>query len=261
MNNQNDLIEKLRAINLSTEQAMLYLELLRGPNTHLRLAHGTGINRTKVYRLANDLEKRGLISRRTDDRGTFLVAADPANLEVQLVTKEEKLKEQRQAFNELLPLLGALRGDHSSDFVVHTYHGVEGFKQMLWHELKTKGENLIFGNGTIDDLISDQQWAEKHRTMTVKAGYRVREILNPETKGPIFTLNETFLQKNYRYRYIPFSLMTCLQQIAIYNDTVGIYNWKEEKKVGLEIVNASFAHMMRQNFEHYWQLATEDPEK
>lgn len=255
MNISGELIEKLHKLNLTSEQARLYLELLHGPNTHLQLAHATGINRTKVYRLAADLEKRSLIAKRSDDRGTFLVAADPATLEVELVSKEEKLKTARQAFTDLMPMLSALHGDQSGEFVVNTYHGSEGFKQMLWHELKTAGENVIFGNGTIDDLVSDEQWAEKHRAMTVQTNYRVREILNPDDKSPIFTLNQIFIDKHYSARYISPKTISFRQQIATYNDTVAIYSWKQERKVGIEIINKSFANMMRQNFEHYWQLA------
>lgn len=258
MNIQSELLEKLRKFDLTNEQSTLYLELLRGPNTHLRLAHATGINRTKVYRLVSDLEKRSLIVKRTDDRGTFLVAADPATLEIDLVNKEEKLKSARRAFAELLPLIGTLRGDRADDFVVHTYHGLDGFKQMLWHELKTKGESLVFGNGTLDELISDEKWAEKHRAMTVKANYRVREILNPDTKTPIFTQVDNFLAKHYSARFISSKLMSFRQQIAVFNNTVAIYGWKEERKVGLEIINQSFANMMRQNFEHFWELAVDE---
>lgn len=255
MNTPVNLINSLRELNLTNEQAKLYLELLRGPNTHLQLAHATGINRTKVYRLAQDLEKRSLITKRSDDRGTFLVAADPATLEVEIVSKEESIKAARQAFDQLTPLLATMLGEKSDEFVVHTYHGSDGFKQMLWHELRTKDENLVFGNGTIDDLVSDEKWAEKHRAMTVQTNYSVREILNPDSKDPIFTLNKDFIDKHYSARYISPSLMTFRQQIAVYNNTVSIYSWKGERKVGLEILNKSFANMMRQNFEHYWQLA------
>ncbi len=258
MNINSESIEKLRKLNLNSEQSTLYLELLRDTNTHLGLARATGINRTKVYRLVSDLEKRGLIIKRTDDRGTFLVAADPATLEIELITKEEKLKSARQAFTDLLPLLGTLRGDRADEFVVHTYHGTEGFKQMLWHELKTKGENLVYGNGTLDELISDEKWAEKHRAMTVQSNYKVREILNPDTKTPIFTDVDGFLDKHYSSRFISPKLMTFSQQIAVYNDTVAIYDWKEERKVGLEIINKSFTNMMRQNFEHFWGLAVNE---
>jgi len=257
MNNSDIILEQLRILGLSRDEAKLYLELLREPSTHLRLAHATGINRTKVYRLAEDLEKRSLITRRVDDRGAFLVAADPATLEVALVTEEEKLMGQRAAFNALLPVLTPLKEGDASAFIVQTYDGVEGFKQMLWHELKAEGEALIFGSGAIEDLVTDRRWAEKMRAMTVEAGYRVREILNPGGKAEKFTENEAFMERTFSKRIIPKQIITLAHQVVVYNDTVAVYHWREEQKVGVEIIDKNYAAMQRQIFEHYWQLAGE----
>lgn len=257
MNKQDTLQDLLSNMGLRRDEAKLYLELLKEPSTHLRLAHATGINRTKVYRLADQLEKRGLIATRTDDRGTFLVAADPSTLEVDLVAQEEKVKAQRAAFQAVLPLLSDLKAGEASKFIVHTYDGEDGFKQMLWHELKTQGENLIFGNGTIEELVPNRAWAEKHRAMTVQTKYRVREISNPNDKGLGFTLNQEFLNTYYQLRHIDAPIISFDQQICVYNDTVAIYNWHHDQKVGVEIINAAYANTMRQVFEHYWELATE----
>jgi len=255
MNNDASILALLQKLNLKKDEAKLYIELLNGPNTHMRLAHAIGINRTKVYRLADDLEKRSLVSKRTDDQGTFLVAADPATLEVELVTKEEDIKNQRAAFTQLLPMLSGLLSGDTNDFVVQTYEGNEGFKQMLWHELKAKDEAIIFGDGTIEELVSDKGWAEEHRTRTVRSGYQVREILNPDGKPPNFTANQEFIKNHYVYRLIPREIMDLGQQIVIYNDTVSIYDWRESKKVGIEIINKILAQTMRQIFEHYWAIA------
>ena len=257
LNKKDDITEQLRVLGLSRDEAKLYLELLRGPNTHLRLAQATGINRTKIYRLADDLEKRSLITRRTDDRGTFLVAADPSTLEITLVDQEEKLKGQRQAFDLLMPVLAPLKRGERSAFIIQTYEGQEGFKQMLWHELKAKDEVLIFGSGSLENLITDHRWAEKHRSLTIESGYVVREILNPGGKAEGFTENTTFMEHHYKRRYIPTSLITLAHQVVTYNDTVAIYHWREEQKVGVEIIDKDFAFMQRQIFEHNWSLASD----
>lgn len=254
MNNKDTILEQLRTLGLTTEEGRLYVELLKEPSTHLKLAHATGINRTKVYRLIDELEKRSLIAKRTDDRGTFLVAADPSTLEVALVTQEKKLEAQRTAFSQLLPTLSELRKQEAQEFVVLTYEGVEGFKQMLWHELKTKGEELIFGSGTIQDLVQESNWAEKHRAMTVEAGYTIREILNPGEKLAPFTLNDAYMHR-YTHRKVPTDVLLLKNQICIYNNTVATYHWRNDEKVGFEVISESYAAMMRQVFEQYWQLA------
>ncbi len=254
LNNTDIVLGQLRTIGLQPDEARLYVELLKEPSTHLRLAHATGINRTKVYRLISDLEKRSLVTKRTDDRGTFLVAADPTTLEVELVAKEEKLKSQRDSFNQLLPVLEQFKAREASGFVIHTYEGTEGFKQMLWHELKSKDDNLIFGSGTIEDLVPDRRWAEKHRAMTVEANYKIRELLNPGEKDKPFTFNDEFMAR-YIHRTIPRNVLTLQNQISIYNGTVATYHWRNDQKVGFEVINYDYSKMMRQMFEHYWQLA------
>jgi DNA-binding MarR family transcriptional regulator len=255
MNKTSTPLEQLATLGLSGDEARMYLELLREPTTHLKLAHATGINRTKVYRLADDLEKRSLVAKRTDDRGTFLVATDPTKLELALIDQEETLKQKRMAFAQLMPMLALFKQTDAKDFVVNTYDGIDGFKQMLWHELKTKGEELILGCGTIDDVVSDSTWAEKHRQLTIDAGYTIREIINVGDKDEPFTLNKEFMTR-YTHRAIPSDILPLGQQICIYNDTIAIYHWRHDQKVGLEIISAPFATMMRDVFEMYWQKAT-----
>jgi sugar-specific transcriptional regulator TrmB len=227
--------------------------------SHLKLSRQTGINRTKVYRIADTLIARGLITSEQDDTGKRLAANSPDNLEIALTSAEEKLKNQRQALNETLPQLQELFSEagqvQPSDFMVNTYEGVDGFKQMLWNELKTKGEIVIFGYGSIQDLIGSQAWAEKHREKTVEAGYKIRELLNPRTKKTNFTKNTDFITKTYVKRYIDPAILPLGQQVAVYNNTVAIYNWQDGRKVGLEIINPAFAAMQRASFEHFWKLA------
>ncbi len=135
------------------------------------------------------------------------------------------------------------------------YEGVDGFKQMLWNELKTKDELVIFGYGGIEDLVESTRWAEQHRQKSVEAGYIVREILNPRTKPHEFTKNQDFLDKVYNRRYISADILPLGHQISIYNNTVAIYNWLNGQKIGAEIINKQYADMQRAFFETYWKIA------
>lgn len=252
--NKGTLLEQLRGLNLSADEAEVYLELLLGPSTHLRLSRQTGITRTKVYRLVEMLEKRSLVAHRTDDRGTFLVAADPSTLEVQLLNQEQKLKQQRTILSQLVPSLAALQANDTNLFVVRTYEGLEGLKQMCWHELKTKKELLALGAGTIEEMVPSHRWAEKHRALNVQAGYHIREIINAKYDAPTFTQNQEFM-KGYSCRSLSREVLPLDIQTIIYNDTVAIYHWRQEKKVGVEIISRTYADTMRNMFEHYWQLA------
>lgn len=259
LNNKNNILLSLKRLGLKPDEAKVYMCLLDEPMSHMEIARRTGVNRTKVYRIADELVKRGLITEAMNDEGRELAAADPANLEIALTTAEEKLKAQRQIYKQTLPALQSLysQGDQpaASDFVVNTYEGVDGFKQMLWNELKAKDEIVIFGHGTIQDLIASPRWAEKHRAKTLEAGYKIREILNPNGKAENFTTNKEFVDKAYSRRNISASVLPLAHQTSVYNNTVAIYNWANGQKVGTEIVNKDFANTMRAMFNHYWVLA------
>ncbi len=252
-NNKLNLLTLLNQIGLSREEALIYVELLKEPNTHLRLSHITGINRTKVYRLVAELEKRSLVGRRSDDRGTFLVARDPASLEIELLTLEEKLKQQRIALQTVLPELDMIKKRDSSKFIINTYEGVEGFKQMQWHELHTKGELLVLGNVTVEELVHNRRWSEQFRVRSVEAGYKIREIINRDYDAE-FTESNEFMDKVYTSRSVSEKELPIDTPVVIYNDTVAIYQFRHPQRVGVEIVNKSFANTMRHIFEHYWNL-------
>ncbi|MFO0971087.1 MAG: helix-turn-helix domain-containing protein [Candidatus Saccharimonadales bacterium] len=259
LNNKNNVLLQLYRLGLSADEGKVYLALLEQPLSHLEIARKTGVNRTKVYRIADELIKRGLVAENQDETGRQLAANDPANLEIVLKTEEEAVERKKSVLKTALPdlqslyMLGDLPGE--IDFEVNTYEGVDGFKQMLWNELRTEGEILIFGNGTIQDLVNSPRWAEKHREKTLEAGYKIREILNPDGKPNEFTKNKAFMEQSYQRRYVAADILPLAHQLCIYNNTVAIYHWRKNKKVGAEIINKSFADMQRSIFENYWKIA------
>jgi hypothetical protein len=247
----------LRILGFSSSEASIYLELLKKPATHAQLSTITGINRTTLYRLVNRLEKRGLITHSVNDIGKFLMAADPLTLEADVVTREEQAKRQRTVLGQLMPALEDIKKGYEADFAIHPYEGVEGFKRMLWHELKTTNECLSISFGTLEDCVLDHRWAEKHRQMAVDADYTIREVVNPQTVPKHFTDNKLFLGKHYRQRIIPSSILPIHHLINTYNDTVAIYHIQDGRRVGLEIVSKTYAQMHRAIFEQYWQQAVD----
>ncbi len=255
-NNKDTSVKSLLRLGFTRDEALIYLCLLEGAKSHLEVSRQTGVNRTKVYRLAEDLSKRSLISQITDDTGSKLVAQDPKALEIELHNEELELKAKKAVLNTALPLIQTMQagGNGQEHFEVLTYDGVAGFKQMLWHELKTKDEVLVFGSGALEELVPSVRWCESHRQKTIDAGYKVRELLNPDGKPEEFTKNEEF-KKSYFKREISENVLKMTHQVAIYNDTVATYCWRDGQKVGFEVKNQAYAEMMRQIFEKYWSLA------
>lgn len=253
MNNKSSIIASLLQAGLSNEGAQIYAALCKQTATHLTLSRITGINRTKVYRVVQELEQQGLVSRQTDDRGTFLRASDLGVWGLELSAREQRIREQLNTVHALAPALQQLRASVRADMTVRTYDGSDGLKQMCWHELKADEELLVLGGGSIEAMIPNKYWAEKHRRLSVEAGYNVLEIVN-DMPDQTFTDNADFM-KLYTCRILPANILTISNQTVIYNDTVAIYHWQNGQKTGIEIINTSYAAMMRHMFKMYWQMA------
>lgn len=255
--NTATLTAALEEVGLTKDESTVYLELLKAPATYLQLSLATGINRTTLYRIASDLQHKSLVAKRTNDKGTFICATEPSTLEVDVVNEEEKILQKRKVLGDLLPHLNTIHNGDPSMFIVHTYYDQEGLKQMAWHELKTEGEVLSLGNGTIEDMMGDSRWAYRHRQRQVESGYHVREIVN---KGygdelPALASDQLLSSGLYQFRILPKEMTEFDSQTIVYNDTVAIYHWKHNQRVGVEIVSPTYAAMMRQIFEAYWKIA------
>jgi DNA-binding MarR family transcriptional regulator len=257
MDNNDTITRRLQESGLSAAESQIYLSLLREPATVLRLSKRTDIARTTVYRLLGGLEKRSLVIRQTDEQGTLYTATDPTTLEITLAAQEEELRRQRTLLHDLIPdLTGIQNRPDTSNFAVRVYEGDEGFKQMCWHELKATGELLSIGAGNIEQLLPNHHRSEKHRELSMRAGYIVREIINYSHQRTTGSSQE-YLEEHYFSRTLNASLLPTDTQTVIYNDTVSVYHLKPDKKVGVEIINPGYAMLMRSWFEFYWQQSTE----
>jgi Sugar-specific transcriptional regulator TrmB len=251
---RNDILLSLKQLGYNDAEARVYYELVRrGPLTHLKLARLTGLSRTRVYRIIETLSASGVVTKKTDDDGAAIIANGAESLELPLINEAEQLRGHRRAYEKMQPLLNELfdQGKPPLNFSLRTYDGVTGFKQMLWNEQKTVGELLVFGDGTLEDLVGSTHWAEQQRAMTVEKGYTIREIANEPT---VPTKNRAFTEA-ISTRRIDASILPLKHQIIIYNDTVSIYCWRDGQKTGLEIINRPYAQTMRAMFERYWGLS------
>ncbi len=259
LNNMDETIQKLCLLGLSADEAKIYLELSKKPNTQLGVSRFTGVERSKVYRVVERLESRGLVARQTDDAGTLLASVDPSSLEVGLIAQERELQDRHKALEELKTELAALRKLQKPKFTVRSFAGVAGLKEMAWHELKTKSNLLSLGKGTIEEQVADRRWAQEHRYRQIDAGYKALEITNhtysKDDNAASFASQIIIDACLYEHRHIPSSKVCFDGQTIIYNNTVAIYRWEERKRVGLEIISEGYADMMRQIFQLYWGLS------
>ena len=261
LNNKNSILLNLRRLGLSTDESKIYLALIEKPLTHLELARKTNVNRTKIYRLADSLMARSLITEKQRDDGKFLVATDPANLEIELSAAQEKLKLQQQIFKSTLPSLTELYTNKKSDpedfFTIDTFEGSAGLKQMLWNELKTEGEICIFAHDSLDQ-VAGRRWAENYRAEMTERKVPHRVLENTDATHVLEHTKIDDYKTIYDVRFLTRDVLDLQQELTIHDNVVSIYNWNKDGegvKVGLEIHNQQFADFQRAIFETYWKMA------
>lgn len=121
---------------LNKKQILVYLELFKaGESTPGKLAYKTNINRSSVYLLLDQLQKKGLVSQNKRKNTTYFHALHPSIL---LEAEKEKLLK----LEEIIPELKGLKGIHKNLPEITVYEGVEEVIEMCEDSLKTKTELL-----------------------------------------------------------------------------------------------------------------------
>lgn len=252
---------QLRQLGLSEDEAMVFMSLLDAPRTQLEVSRATGIARSNVYRLVDQLASKGVVHESVTDNGKLIASALPESLELLVVEQERLARERRAGFDKILPILKNIQGRDSA-FETKTYSGIPGLKQMLWNELKTQGEILMFSCGPLDQ-VTGRYWAENYRAEIIHRGIVQRSIENkkiqPSPSASQLSEHEAY-PDFYLVRYIPDHVLAIHHELTIHDDTVSFYNsWTDNTQIGTEIKNPFLAAFMRQMFEHYWSIAAPPP--
>jgi hypothetical protein len=123
---------------------------------------------------------------------------------------------------------------------------------MLWNELKSKREIVLFSYYTSLNGVAGKRFADKFRLEVMARGIMQRALCNSKE----FTINTSDYPDDYAQfydeRFIDASVLPINQEMTIHDDVVSIYNWDKEVRVGTEIHNPLYADFMRSIFERFW---------
>jgi DNA-binding MarR family transcriptional regulator len=244
-------------LGLETEIADLYTALhIYGAQTISELARTSNVERTRIYRLIDELEHSNLIEIETHYRRKILKAAPITNLHILLTKKEEELRSLR---NELQDIDETLRRNSLTSPLtrVQFYRGPEGLKQMFWNQTKAKGESTStlyqnMQNRTNETFFA--RWVERCN----ERGLGFRGIVSEHfisTQKDWYATHTNERLKNWAARYVPDNTFKITHATTVYDDVVVYHNWLDGEVFGIEIYNHEIAGAQRQLFEMLWQQA------
>lgn len=254
MMNKQELLSNLEKVGLTPEEATVFIALLEGHQTHQAISKATDINRTTVYRLVDSLAAKGLAHEVTTDEGRRVASADVFAVELLITEQELSLKDKRVALEKVLALAPDFQPQTETGFSVKTFYGVTGLKQMLWNELKTKGEIVIFSFDKPLNEVAGKRFADKFRGEIITRGIHQRALCNNKPGTVLGHTDHQNYLDHYEEHFIDKSVLPIGQEMTVHDDVVSIYNWDKDVRVGTEIHNQPYATFMRSVFEHYWQL-------
>ena len=166
---------------------------------------------------------------------------------------------KKRTLDEVSNILPDLLNDFSyfvpldSRSKIINYSGIEGLKQVTLNTLRAKGELLMFEIENMSAFLN-YGFCEEVRKGFVKNKIHVRELTN-QKKQPAWTNIEDFVSGFWDCRYIDPKILEMHVEIAIYNDVIAFYNYKDGNIFCVEIYNKKFAAMQKQVFNFMWHYA------
>ena len=250
--------EYFAQLGLEREVASLYLALYRhGAQSISELARSSGIERTRIYRMIDMLKSTNLVEVEVRYKRSVLRAAPLDNVHILLAKKEEELQALRGKLPQIQQTLQA--HEHAANPIkVQLYTNVDGIKQMLWNETRSKTEKLalLYENmqGFTNSAFFERWVREENQKGNDHRGLIGDHFLETQKKWYAHKDNERL--GKWESRYVPTTLFPITHSMVIYNDVVAYYNFQDGSVFGVEIYNEQIATTQRAFFETLWQQAT-----
>jgi len=242
-------------LGLEPEAARLYLALhTQGQLSMSEISRHTGLERTRVYRLVEQLKEVQLVVMEKSNGRNLVKGAPIANLHALLTKKEQNLKGLQDKLWVIERLLAS--STLSSPVTrVQFYQGAEGLREMYWNETKAKGENLsiLYENmqGRTGAKFFDQWVRQCNENNLTFRGLICDHFINTQHDWYKVHSNERLL--NWESRFVDPTVFAVTHSTVIYDNVVAYYVWKDAEIFGVEITNQQIADAQRIFFEMLWE--------
>lgn len=254
-NNQQEIERYLTQLGFEPEAASLYRTLIEhGPQTILEISRASGLERTRLYRLVDDLTAKGLIEEVLGHKTRIFKAADVSRIDQFVAKQARKVKQLQDSFTAFANAITRTQANLPTTNILY-YRGVSGIRQILANELNMKREAVGFTYRVLQEPVGVkffERWAQEFEEKKLK----FRDIRSDEfmKSGQIAKYPSRHINGS-TWRYLPDHILHLTHSMDIYDDVVAIYYWQRDELFGLEIHNQQIADTQKSMFEVFWQLA------
>lgn len=241
--------EALRKFGLSGRETRIYLALLELDEALAsKIAEKTGISRTLVYDILENLLSRGVISYVIKSNKKYFSAVDPNNL-INVLRNQENEKEE--LIKQALPELSALKNKKLKEKAkVEVYEGKEGVKTVFNDVLRVGKEFLCFGSTGLSPNIIPYELSRFHKER-IKRKINWKVIYNDDKLGRKRGEETT----KWRYSQVKYMQKTSPTTTYCYDNKVAIVLWIKERLMAIMIEDYTIANSFKEFFNILWKNA------
>lgn len=239
-------------LGLDAEIADIYLALhTHGPQSISQLSRNARVERTRIYRLIDQLMDSHLIELESHNTRGTLKAAPIANLHILITQKEQELKSLQDELGLIEQVLS--RNSLSSPVTrVQFYEGSEASKQIRHNMLHANTELLSVLYKDIAQE-SDPAVADRWLKNASEQKLRVRIIYDKQHKQTMQRSQSNTFPDTWQVRYVSSQVFPVTHSITTYDDVVASLHWHDNQLYGLEVYGADTASAQRAFFELLWE--------
>lgn len=245
--------ETLRNVGLSPEETEVYLSLLSfGTMSPTEVATKTKVKRTYVYKICEDLLKKGLVT--ITQKGAKKAYA-PASPDYLLSIAEKKRQEIENNAEQLEKVLSELKTKYSTVEtrpLVKTYEGLEGLKK-LYLDTLSEGKDIDALVDTSDIDLELRDWL-KTVYLPKRVGKKIHAnviLASGKLSNEYSTRNETGMRT---VKVVDSNKYPIKNEVNVYGNKVAfIQNHKGEPLIGVIIENKIISQTLKAWFDLAWK--------
>ena len=247
--------ENLKKIGFNEKEAQVYLEALKlGRTTPARIAKNTGINRSTVYSVVNNLVKKGVVAEDIGGKYEYVVALPPESLEKIIDQKKRQLKYDSDLIDETIDQLEKLpTGIKFSLPKIRFVEELDVEDFMIketekWNASIKSTDSFWWGFQDPTFVENYQKWLKFYYSAESTNGIKVNLL---STQSEIEKKMETWKEERRKIRFWGNNLNFTSTLWAIGNYTI-IIQTNEHPHYLIEIYNPELTHNLREMFRGIW---------
>lgn len=244
-------------LGLETEIADIYLALhTHGPQSISQLSRNAHVERTRIYRLIDQLMDSNLIEVEPQQKRGIIKAAPIANLHILIAQKEQELKSLQDELS-LIEQVFARNSLGTPVSHIQVFESTGAAKQIRYNMLNAQSEVLSFLHRDLYEEF-DKPFAIQWTTSADRQKLSFRSIYNRKFSPENLAIaTDTPHPDSWDARITSGDSPHIDLNLFIYDDVIATLQWRDNATYGLEVHDDKFAKCQRVLFESVWQQSQE----